>query len=92
MKTKTTGAPDESAPVKTLESRDKGTIRNLKYKILSFLNSESATAIFLNETFGTGDSRKYISDLRRDGHPIADYRLSDGSRRKVYFIHQNIAL
>jgi len=87
MKTKT-GAPGESAPVKTLESRDKGTIRNLKNKILQYLLTEKSTSVQLNSIFGTPDSRKYISLLRRDGHPISDYRLLDGSRQKVYFIHQ----
>jgi len=68
------------------EIQCKGTTSSLKMQVLSMLKVQRVTAIMINRRFGTNDARKIVSDLRSDGHPIADYRLPDN--RKVYFIHE----
>ena len=67
-----------------IEGKGKGNHNFIKYKILSVLKSEKCTAIQLNERFGHNDSRKRISELRRDGYRVADFSLPGG--QKVYFI------
>lgn len=37
--------------------------------------------------FRFNDTRKMISDLRKEGYDIKDYRLNDG--RKVYYMVQD---
>ena len=69
------------------DKHDKCTTKNLKSKILLYISTKKSTAIEINQMFHTGDARKYVSLLRRDGFPIADYRLPN-CNTKVYFIHQ----
>lgn len=45
------------------------------------------TAVDTNSLFHFNDARKIISDLRKDGYKILDYRLADG--RKVYYMQQD---
>ncbi len=45
------------------------------------------TALETNGMFHFNDARKMISDLRKDGYPIKDFRLADG--RKVYYMQQD---
>ena len=95
MKQTTTGAPGydnpSGTPINQSNIGDKDTYFYLKSKILAHLFLHKATAVELNRLFKTGDSRKYVSDLRKEGHPVSDFRLQDGTNRKVYFIHhQNI--
>ncbi|MEE0882254.1 MAG: hypothetical protein U0L65_02400 [Bacteroidales bacterium] len=45
------------------------------------------TALETNNMFRFNDSRKIISDLRKEGHKILDYRLKDG--RKVYYMQED---
>ena len=78
----------EKATLSRPEQRqDKDTTFSLKSKVLSILKSEKATAIMINRRLGINDSRKYVSILRSDGFPIADYRLKD--KRKVYFLRES---
>lgn len=42
------------------------------------------TARQINDFVGFSDSRKMISDLRKSGMPIRDYRNDDGT--KTYFL------
>lgn len=45
------------------------------------------TAVDTNNLFHFNDARKIISDLRKDGYKILDYRLADG--RKVYYMQED---
>lgn len=45
------------------------------------------TAVDTNSLFHFNDARKIISDLRKDGYKILDYRLADG--RKVYYMQED---
>ena len=45
------------------------------------------TALDTNSMFHFNDARKIISDLRKDGYKILDYRLADG--RKVYYMRED---
>jgi hypothetical protein len=47
-------------------------------------SGQKGTAIGFNRAIGTNDARKAISDLRKLGYPIMDWRQSDN--RKVYFL------
>lgn len=59
--------------------RIKATVRNL------FLtNGMKYTARQINDFVGFSDSRKVISDLRKSGMPIRDYRSENGC--KVYYL------
>ena len=78
----------EASPTKT-ECKDTVNCR-IKQTIASlFASGKHMTAAQINQYSGTNDARKYVSDLRRQGMAIADYRLPNS--RKVYFI-KNIAL
>ena len=59
----------------------------IKLQVFSLLKSGKHTAIQLNNTVGFNDSRKVISDLRKKGYNIKDYRLA-GSRQKVYYLEE----
>ena len=84
-----TGAPIESAPgyleqyqcKDTKHSRTKQTIAAL------FTSGRQLTAVQINQLTNQNDARKHISDLRRRGMNIADYRLPN--RQKVYFIKKD---
>lgn len=59
-----------------------------KQTMLNLLRrGQRITATEANGIFRFNDTRKMISDLRKDGHPIKDYRLADG--RKVYYMQQD---
>ena len=45
------------------------------------------TATEANGMFHFNDTRKMISDLRKDGYRIKDFRLADG--RKVYYMQED---
>lgn len=62
-------------------SRIKQQIRKL------FLDGGKYTSKDLNTLTGGNDSRKVISDLRKEGWDIKDVRLDD--RRKLYWLEPN---
>ena len=66
----------------------KGTIKNLKFKILTLLLSGKFSAAELNHASGSNDSRKLVSLLRREGHQILDYKRDD--RHKTYYTRQSL--
>lgn len=70
-------------------TQDKGTKTFVrKQTMLTLLRSGyKYTALETNNMFRFNDSRKIISDLRKDGHKILDYRLKDG--RKVYYMQED---
>ena len=77
----------ETANIIIEQTECKDSAISLKNKVLSALKNERLTAIMLNRRFGFNDSRKVISVLRREGHPIIDCLLND--RRKVYFCEKS---
>ena len=59
-----------------------------KQTMLNLLRrGQRITATEANGMFRFNDTRKMISDLRKDGYDIKDYRLTDG--RKVYYMVQD---
>lgn len=59
-----------------------------KQTMLNLLRrGQRITATEANGMFRFNDTRKMISDLRKDGYRIKDYRLADG--RKVYYMQQD---
>ena len=59
-----------------------------KQTMLNLLRrGQRITATEANGIFHFNDARKMISDLRKDGYDIKDYRLNDG--RKVYYMQQD---
>lgn len=59
-----------------------------KQTMLNLLRrGQRITATEANGMFHFNDTRKMISDLRKDGYKIEDYRLADG--RKVYYMQQD---
>lgn len=63
-----------------------------KTKILTVLkNGKSVTSYAANAVGNTVDSRKIISNLRREGHKIFDFWETgkDGRRFKVYYLDGN---
>lgn len=59
-----------------------------KQTMLNLLRrGQRITATEANGMFRFNDARKMISDLRKDGYRIKDYRLADG--RKVYYMQQD---
>lgn len=51
-----------------------------------FLEGKRMTAIQINEMVNTGDARKRISELRREGFPIVDSIVDKTSGTKVYWL------
>lgn len=59
-----------------------------KQTMLNLLRrGQRITAAEANGMFRFNDTRKMISDLRKDGYRIKDYRLADG--RKVYYMRED---
>lgn len=63
-------------------------------RILNYLESgKKITVTKALYLFSTVDLRKYISDLRAEGHPITDEWVQvEGKRFKRYFIDQTASL
>lgn len=51
-----------------------------------FLKGKRLTAMQINEIVNTGDARKRISELRREGFPIIDTIVDKASGTKVYWL------
>lgn len=74
------------APSKMQDKGSKTFVR--KQTMLNLLRrGHRYTAVDTNSLFHFNDARKIISDLRKDGYKILDYRLADG--RKVYYMQQD---
>ena len=59
-----------------------------KQTMLNLLRrGQRITATEANGMFHFNDTRKMISDLRKDGYRIKDFRLADG--RKVYYMQED---
>jgi len=74
----------KSPQSEAITTQYKDTTLSLKKQVLSALKSGTHTAIELNRMFFFNDSRKVISDLRKEGYLINDYILR--GKQKAYFL------